>query len=180
MTSRRYFAFLRAVNTGSRRLTNEEVIAPFLALGFNDVAAYQAAGNVTFRTDNQEMATADVLEPALATAYGFGTPTFVRDAEYLRRIIDREWFTPDELRRTAGKVQVTFLKAKPEPAVVEEVRSLVPDEDRVVFEDTEWLWLPVAGVSTSELPVSLIESLVGPMTMRTLGTVERLVARFPG
>ena len=50
MTDRR-FVFLRAINTGGRRLTNDELLAPFDALGLTDAAAYQAAGNVTFRSD---------------------------------------------------------------------------------------------------------------------------------
>jgi uncharacterized protein (DUF1697 family) len=50
MGDERYYAFLRAINTGNRRLSNEQLLAPFLELGFTDVAAYQAAGNVTFRS----------------------------------------------------------------------------------------------------------------------------------
>jgi hypothetical protein len=48
----------------------------------------------------------------------------------------------------------------------------------VALHDRQWFWLPRAGVSTSMLPVSRIERILGPMTMRTVATVERLVARF--
>ena len=56
--------------------------------------------------------------------------------------------------------------------------AMVPVEDRVVVSGREWYWLPVEGVSTSTLPVSRIEALLGEMTMRTLGTVARMHAEF--
>jgi uncharacterized protein (DUF1697 family) len=171
----RYFAFLRAINTGTRRLTNERLLAPFHDLGFTDVAAYQAAGNVTFRggaVDERH------IEAALADAYGFETPTFVRAAAEVAGIVHAAPFAPDDLARTAGKVQVTFLRSAASPEQVERVVALVPEGDRVVVSDREWYWLPVDGVSTSMLPVGQIESVLGEMTMRTLGTVMRLHAKF--
>ncbi len=45
------FLFLRAINTGSRRVTNDELLAPLIAAGFADVAAFQAAGNITLRSE---------------------------------------------------------------------------------------------------------------------------------
>jgi uncharacterized protein (DUF1697 family) len=175
MADDRYFAFLRAINTGSRRLTNERLLAPFHDLGFTDVAAYQAAGNVTFRggaVDERH------IEVALADAYGFETPTFVRTAAEVAAIVQAAPFAADDLARTAGKVQVTFLRNVASPEQVERVMALVPEGDRVVVSDREWYWLPVDGVSTSMLPVGQIESALGEMTMRTLGTVARLHAKF--
>jgi uncharacterized protein (DUF1697 family) len=87
-------------------------------------------------------------------------------------------FTPDALARTEGRAQITFLTTTPDPAQVAEVMALVPADDQVVFVGREWHWLPRAGISTSRLPVSRIERLIGPMTMRTVATVERMVARF--
>ena len=58
------------------------------------------------------------------------------------------------------------------------VESMVPAEDRVRVVGREWYWLPVGGISTSAMPVVQIERLLGEMTMRTLGTLERMVSRF--
>ena len=176
MSADRYFAFLRAVNTGNRRLTNQQLLAPFLDLGFTDVAAYQAAGNVTFR------AVRDVdegrIEQALAAAYGFDTPTFVRSAADVDGIVGLEPFSPSEIESTAGKVQVAMLRAAPSSDQLAELESMVPAEDRVRVVGREWYWLPVGGISTSAMPVVQIERLLGEMTMRTLGTLERMVSRF--
>jgi uncharacterized protein (DUF1697 family) len=171
----RYFAFLRAINTGNRRLTNERLLAPFHDLGFTDVAAYQAAGNVTFRggaVDERH------IEAALADAYGFETPTFVRTAAAVAAIVHAAPFPPDDLARSAGKVQVTFLRRTASPEQVERVMALVPEDDRVVVSGREWYWLPADGVSTSTLPVGQIEAALGEMTMRTHGTVTRLHVKF--
>jgi uncharacterized protein (DUF1697 family) len=178
VSGERWFAFLRAINTGNRRLTNEQLLAPFHELGFTDVAAYQAAGNVTFRTDR--VVDEQAIETALVAAYGFEAPTFVRSFAQLSAIVAAEPFTPHEVANSAGKAQVTFLRASPTQGQVDDLMSLVPDEDRVRVLDQEWYWLPVEGVSDSKLPVGRIERLLGEMTMRTLGTVQRMVIKFDG
>lgn len=176
MSGARWFAFLRAINTGDRRLTNERLLAPFEALGFADVAAYQAAGNVTFRTD------ADVdeaeIERAIARAYGFEAPAFVRSVREVEAIVAADPFTEDELAGTAGTVQVAFLRAAPTAVQMRELHELTPPEDRVRVIDREWYWLPVDGIGTSSLPVGQVERVLGELTMRTHGTVQRMASRF--
>jgi uncharacterized protein (DUF1697 family) len=180
----RYFAFLRAINTGNRRLTNEQLLAPFHELGFVEVAAYQAAGNVTFRCADTDVDAGAIdesrIEAALADAYGFATPTFVRTHAELEAIVNAAPFADADLARTAGKVQVAFLRRATPPDSIARVMALVPPEDRVVVWEREWYWLPVDGVSTSMLPAGQIESLLGEMTMRTLGTVTRMFTKFAG
>ena len=145
-------------------------------MGFSDVAAYQAAGNVTFRTEGA--VDEAVIESTLADAYGFETPTFVRSSTEIAAVAGIEPFTPEAIAGTAGRVQVTFLRDTPSPDRAAALVELAPDEDRVRVIGREWYWLPVAGVSGSALRVGDIERLVGVMTMRTLGTVARMQARF--
>jgi uncharacterized protein (DUF1697 family) len=173
----RWFAFLRAINTGNRRLTNEQLLAPFRALGFDGVAAYQAAGNVTFRSSGPVDEAA--IGQALTEAYGFDTPAFVRSAEEIAFVVAAEPFTADELAVTAGKVQVAFLRSAPTADQLAALADLTPEEDRATVFGREWYWLPVDGVSGSQLPVGRIEGVLGEMTMRTLGTVQRMAVRFP-
>ena len=176
MSGDRCFAFLRAINTGTRRLTNEQLLAPFIDLGFDDAAAYQAAGNVTFRAG--ELIDERSIEQALQAAYGFDAPTFVRSAAEVDAVVRAEPFSQSEIATTAGKVQVAFLRDEPTPQAIARLAELVPDDDRVRVIGREWYWLPVEGVSTSTLPVGQIETLFGEMTMRTVGTVSRMAAKF--
>jgi hypothetical protein len=76
---------------------------------------------------------------------------------------------------TAGR-RLTNAKA-PSDDRIREAFAFVPAEDRVAVVGREWYWLPRAGVSDSLLPVTRIERIVGSMTMRTVGTVERMVAQ---
>ncbi|MFK8024682.1 MAG: DUF1697 domain-containing protein [Ilumatobacter sp.] len=169
------FVFVRAINTGARRLSNDEQIAPLLAAGFRDVAAYQAAGNLVVGPGVPDES---VLDDLLGTAYGFDVVTFVRTADELEQCIASQPFDDAHIAATAGRIQVTFLRREPTAAQIAEVEAVVPDEDAVRFAGRVWYWLPLDGVSTSSLPVAHIERIVGPMTMRTLGTVERLLAKF--
>ena len=180
-TGHLYYAFIRAINTGRRRMTNSQVIEPFVGLGFSEVMAYQAAGNVVFRADDAAAAQSQRIESALADAYGFDAPVFVRSAGEVRRIVDEQPFVHTEIAATEGRIQVAFLQEAPAQATVARIQALVPADDKVVCSGCEWYWLPKLGISDSELPVGAIETLTGAMTMRTLGTVSRMITKFsPG
>lgn len=174
----RYFAFIRAINTGRRRLTNDLLVEPFLQLGFTGVAAYQAAGNIAFCSDDPEAVGVERLQATLSEAYGFEAPVFVRNHTELRAIDEARPFSDEELAATEGRVQVSFMHSPPKERTIAEVLALVPNGERAVFLNREWFWLPARGVSHSQLPVRTIEELVGPMTMRTLGTITRMLRRF--
>lgn len=173
------FAFIRAINTGTRRLTNQQVIAPFVAAGLGEPAAYQAAGNVAFLSDEEPADLEVRLESVLADAYGFEAPTFVRSVDEIRQVTDHVPFTEDELAATEGRVQVAFLRSEPGPDVRAAVGGLTPPDELAAFHARHWLWLPAAGISTSTMPVGEVERALGPMTIRTLGTIERMLAKFP-
>jgi uncharacterized protein (DUF1697 family) len=178
MTAQRYFAFLRAINTGGRRLTNEQIIGPFVGLGFRDVVAYQAAGNVCFLAEDPDEAQVSRIEAALSEAFGFDAPAFLREAGDLRSVLEAQPFTAHEMSRTEGRIQVSFLRTAPDETTLAEVHRLVPPDDRIAFVDAHWLWLPTGRISGSVLPVAAVEDVVGPMTMRTLGTVARMHQKF--
>ena len=177
MTARR-FAFLRAINTGGRRLTNDELLEPFRRLGLDDVAAHQAAGNVVFRSDEAAAVLEARIEAALRESFGFEATTFVRSPAELRSVVDEQPFPDDVVSATEGRIQVTFLRSPVTDSESREVDALVPDDDLVELCPRHWYWLPRTGVSGSSLPVARIETVLGPMTMRTLGTVERMLTRF--
>jgi uncharacterized protein (DUF1697 family) len=51
------------------------------------------------------------------------------------------------------------------------------DEDRLAIGGRELYWLPSGRMSDSELDLKLLEAVLGPWTMRTLGTIEQIVAK---
>lgn len=171
-----YFVFVRAMNTGGRRLTNGQQLEPFRAAAYDGVDAYQAAGNIVVHSD-EPVLSAD-LDPLLAEAYGFDAPTFVRSTAELQAVVAGQPFTHEQVAATAGKIQVAFLSRFPSAVDVADVMALVPDGDSVVVGNTEWYWLPLEGISGSSLPVNAIERILGPTTIRTLGTLQRMLKKF--
>lgn len=159
-------------------MTNAELVEPFTRAGFEDVAAYQAAGNISFRCDDEALVVDGALDALLGEAYGFPTPTFVRRADELRAIVEACPFTADQISRTEGRVQLTFLRDEPDAQARASVADVVPADDLVAVVGRQWFWLPRVGVSTSRLPVAGIERLLGPMTMRGFGTVQRMLLKF--
>lgn len=176
--SQRVFVFIRAINVGSLRLTNDRLMEPFAGLGFADVAAYQAAGNITFRCDDPTAVKPDLLEAELGRVYGFDPVIFVRTPDEMRKIVTAQPFSPDDIARTQGRIQVSFLRKVPNDSMIGEVFDLAPAGDMVAFFERHWFWLPATGVSDSQLPVKSVEEIVGPITMRTLGTVRRMFDKF--
>ncbi len=178
----RHVAFLRGMNLGGRRITNDELRAAFERLGLTGVATFRASGNVAF--DGPEgVAEEDVatrIESGLAESLAYDVPVFLRACERLVEIAAHEPFEPVEVRASAGKLQVAMLPDAPGPAARRRALGLASDEDRLAIEGAELYWLPSGGVSETELDLKTLEAELGPWTMRTMGTVEQIAARHCG
>ncbi|HSZ04289.1 MAG TPA: DUF1697 domain-containing protein [Solirubrobacteraceae bacterium] len=179
MTS--HAAFLRGMNVGGHRLTNDELRTHFEAMGFGGVASFRASGNVVFAAAGEppdELVTR--IERGLAAALGYEVPTFIRSSEQLRAMAALRPFAPERVAASAGKLQVALLTATPSAQAAAEVLSLAGEEDALAFGERELYWLPSGGILDSALDLKSIAKLLGPMTMRTKGTIEQLAAKhFP-
>lgn len=174
----KFAAFLRGMNVGGHRLTNDELRSHIEALGFAKVATFRASGNVIFagraRSDN---AVARRIEEGLQEALGYAVPTFIRSAVEVRAIAGGRPFAAKLLDASKGKLQVALLARSPNASARREVMAMSGEEDRLSFEDRELFWLPSGGILDSPLDMKRIERLVGPMTMRTKGTIEQIAER---
>lgn len=176
----RYVAFLRAVNLGShRRVTSEGLKVSFEEAGFEDVACFRTSGNVIFSAGTGDAAQIrGRIEEGLREALGFEVPVFLRSERELRAIAEHEPFDPEIVAASKGKLQVSLLGAAPTAAARKRVLALATDEDRLALEGRELYWLPSGGTQRSALDQKAIADLVGPATMRTMGTVEQIAAKF--
>lgn len=175
----RYAAFLRGINLGTRRVTGEELRAPFTELGWTDVATFLASGNVVFTTDEEDE---DELTERIATKLeerlGYPVQTFLRTGAELADIVSRTPFTADAYERSSGKLQVMLLPAEPEADAVDAALDLASDDDLVEVSGRELFWLPSGGISQSDLDLAAVGRLVGPGTIRTANTLARMHAKF--
>jgi uncharacterized protein (DUF1697 family) len=174
----RFAAFLRGMNVGGHRLTNEELRARFTDMGFSDVATFRASGNVVFAADARGPdAVAAHIEDGLAAALGYAVPTFIRAEAEVRAIAAMQPFHPERLRDSAGKLQVALLSSSPSPETSADVLSLASEDDGLVLEARELYWLPSGGILDSALDMKAIERLFGSMTVRTKNTIEQMASK---
>jgi uncharacterized protein (DUF1697 family) len=175
----RYVTFLRGMNLGGRRIKNEELRTEFEALGFEDVATFRASGNVIFSSDGGgEAALAKAIEAGLGDALGYEVPVFLRGCAEVAQIAAAEPFEARLIEASKGKLQVTFLARKPSAAARGKVDALATGEDRLATAGRELYWLPSGGISESDLDWKPIDAALGSSTMRTMGTVEQIAAKY--
>lgn len=166
------------MNVGGHRLTNDALRAHFTAMGFSDVASFRASGNVVFATHAEPPdEVARRIERGLASALGYEVPTFIRTAQELRAIASEQPFAPEQVSASAGKLQVVLLSAAPSPSARKAVLALDGDSDKLAFGARELYWLPSGGLLESPLDLKAIGKLLGVITTRTKGTMERIVAK---
>lgn len=174
----RYAAFLRGMNVGGHRLTNELLRSHFEDLGVERVATFRASGNVAFA--GRKLPPGKVreeIEAGLLQALGYAVPTFIRTAEEVRKIAEQKPFAARLLNASRGKLQVALLERRASAKAQREILALAGKEDELAFGASELYWLPSAGVLDSALDMKGIERTLGPMTMRTKGTIEQLTAK---
>jgi uncharacterized protein (DUF1697 family) len=176
----RYAAFLRAVNLGGHRaVKKEELCACFESLGFKDVATFRASGNVIFASEKKEEAekVAARIEAGLANALGYEVPVLLRTATQVRAIARHQPFGSQVSGAEGGKLQVALLPRKPSAAARKQALALQTDQDPLAIRAAELYWLPRGQMRQSRIDLKGLEAVLGPWTMRTMGTIEEVAAR---
>jgi uncharacterized protein (DUF1697 family) len=172
-----HVAFLRGMNLGGRRIKNQALRSEFEALGLADVACFRASGNVVFAAEGSEAKLTEQIEAGLGEALGYEVPVFLRSANELRALAAQEPFDATKVKASKGKLQVALLPKRPPAKARERALAEASVEDRLAIEGRELYWLPSGGVSESDLDLKAVEAAVGPWTMRTMGTIEQIVAK---
>jgi uncharacterized protein (DUF1697 family) len=173
-----HVAFLRGMNLGGRRIKNEKLRGEFEALGFADVACFRASGNVVFTAKGGEAKLTKQIEAGLGEALGYEVPVFLRSFKELSALAAYEPFDAAQVKASKGKLQVALLSKKPATKARSQALAEAGDEDRLAVEGRELYWLPSGGISESGLDLKTVEKAVGPWTIRTMGTIEQIVAKY--
>jgi uncharacterized protein (DUF1697 family) len=174
----RYVAFLRGMNLGGRRITNDDLRSHFEGLGCEEVATFRASGNVIFATDSESPAKLTArLEGGLADALGYEVPVFLRSAKELGAIAAHRPFNSKALDASIGKLQIALLTKKPSSAAAKKALAMSDDADRLAIEKRELYWLPQGRMSDSELDLKALAAILGSMTIRTKGTIDQIAAK---
>lgn len=171
----RHAAFLRAINVGGRRITNDRLAAAVEAVGFTDVTTFLASGNVIYDAGDHDPAAATVLlEEGMAAHLGFASEAFVRTAEDLDRILEATPFAEEALAAAVTKPQIMFLRGPLDAATRDAVHAVATDADHLAVIGSELHWLPMQGVGRADLDWRRLDPLLGVTTVRNINTVRRI------
>jgi len=171
-------AFLRSINVGGRRVTNDALRAAAEGAGFSGVSTYRASGNLLLSIGTDLTGVRPRLEAGLQAALGFTVPTILRSAAQVDALLGHAPFPPEVVAQTAGKLQVMLLSEPPGPDARERALALAPADDRLAFFAGDLFWLPRAGISTSELEPSKLGRVLGLNTVRTVGTIAGIAKKL--
>jgi uncharacterized protein (DUF1697 family) len=172
-------AFLKGINLGKRRVTSDDLRAHFRTIGLHEPAVFRASGNVVFEapTGSSEARLVKLIESELQRLLGYEVRAFVRDRAELLAIAAVEPFDAASSRRLGGKHQIALLAERPVAKARRQALELAGRDDALAFGPRELHWLPAGGVSDTKLDLKELERLLGPMTIRTRGTIEQIAAK---
>lgn len=169
-----WVALLRAINVGGRnKVPMADLRRWYADAGGRHVATYIQSGNVVLDHDETD---ADVLTARLRAAVragcGVDASVILRTGGELLELLAADPM-PDVDR---GRLHVTFLAARPDPAAVAELEGqpIAPDRVRVVGRDL-YAHLP-DGITGARLKPAVVTRLVGEGTTRNWRTVTTLAA----
>ena len=168
----RYAVFLRAINTGRRRLKMADLAAAYRDAGYRDVATYLASGNVVLSA--AEPPDPPALSKVVADAFGFESEAFVRSGPELIAVVERNpWPDPDAL------VEVSFLEHEPDPDAARTLESIVEPPEGLVVSGAEVFYLREGkGIETVHKEVTTAKMLGQTTTRRGLRTVRDVLERY--
>jgi uncharacterized protein (DUF1697 family) len=176
----RHIAFLRAINVGGRIVKMEVLRAHFEALGLACVETFLASGNVIFEMPGKGVAQLPAkIEARLLAALGFEVQAFLRTGAELAAIANYAPFAAADVE-AAPTLCVGFL-AEPLDRQAEarllQFRSAI-DDFRSHGREVYWLCRKKQSESTFTNAV-FERALKLRTTFRGIGTVRRLVAKYP-
>jgi uncharacterized protein (DUF1697 family) len=171
----RYVAFLRGMNLGGRRISNEELVEHVAAMGLQNPQAFLASGNIIFDSPGSSLELEARLAAHLERSLHYPVPVFLRSRLEVMQLEALSLFAD---ATSGGKPQIIFLRKPPPPAASRELKALAPKGETLVIREREIHWLPAGGLSESELDIKAIEKIAGTTTIRTENTVRRIAQRF--
>lgn len=170
----KYYAFLRAINIGKRRVKMDALKQIFVGMGFENVSTYIASGNVIFESQNSnvdELTTK--IESTLLSKLGYEVDTFIKTTEDLNTILENNPFQiADDSKQT---IYITFLSKKPSAAQLEMLLDQQSDVYRFKILDTVLYTLRTLEEEPSVFSNNYIEKILDVRaTTRNLNTIQKI------
>lgn len=142
--------------------------------GFKDVRTYVQSGNVVLGSRAAPAKVGAQAERVISERFGFDVDVIVRTADELADVVARNPLA--DVAVDPKRYQVSFLEDEPDPAVLERIRALKAEPERLVAIGRElYAWHP-DGIGRSKLWNKLAGSGLGVRaTARNWTTVTTLL-----
>lgn len=175
----RLIAFLRAINAGGHTVKMETLRQIFVSLGFSGVETYIASGNVMLESDAQDLeALEKVIEDRLREELGYEVATFIRTDKELGKIASYQPFQPTDKDGDVS-LNIAFLYEPLDVPTKQKLMALNTDTDEFHIHGREIYWLRRKKQGTFVYStVPLEKTLSQPFTVRGIGTVKKLAAKY--
>jgi uncharacterized protein (DUF1697 family) len=168
-----YVAFLRAINTGKRRIRMADLRNLYKEMGFSDVATHIATGNVIFSSPSTPPLS--FLESQFEQHFGFMSEVFLRSAEEVHAIVAAVPWTGE-----GDLVEVSLLEGEPAPSSARVLEGTAVEPENLVVSGREVYFLRGLGKGAPTVhKESVTASLLGMRTTRrTMATVRQITERY--
>jgi uncharacterized protein (DUF1697 family) len=177
MPSRRYFAFLRAINVGGRVVRMATLKKIFEGLKLAEVETFIASGNVIFTSPAEAAKLETQIEKGLEQVLGFRVVTFLRTTEEIAAVAERDPFGTRV--PPGGRIFVAFLHHAPPASMRRKVAALATPSDTFAVQGRELYWLCAVPSMQSIISGGTLEKILGqPATLRNVNTVRRLALKY--
>ena len=172
-----FISLLRGINvSGQKKIKMEVLKQSFVSLEFSFVRTYIQSGNVIFSTDIRDTEEISrLIEKKIIEDFGFDVDVLIRDAIDYEELFHSNPFLP-ERREELKKLHITFLKNRPEEALVTAVPNVSDEGEEFVINDRHiYLYCP-NGYGRVRFTNSFFEKKFKvPATTRNWNTVMKLL-----
>jgi len=175
-----HVALLRGVNVGGRnKVPMAELRTAMSSLGYVAVSTYIQSGNVLFTKPEMDTTVPEeAIAGVIASTFGIKVGVVVVTRDELAAVLSHNPY-PDE--PNPRYVHVVFLRAEPEPTVLERLATaskaaaVKGSGDSVTVRGRTWYLHTPDGYGTSELAAT-VQRITAPVngTARNLATVTKL------
>ena len=183
-----YCVLIRAFNLPNRkRISCNELKSIFERMKFTKVSTYGNTGNVVFYSDESYEIVLNKVQKELDKELGYHLDVYLRTSDEMKKIYDFKPFDDTCFNKDTGKLQVLVLLKPPTEELKQKVSNFSTNDDVLVFGDKELYWLPASGDAMparwekhrkSTFNYSLVEKLIGNVTLRTKGLLDRIAKKY--
>lgn len=166
--------FLRAINTGSRRIRMADLRQAFVGVGFADPRTHLATGNVI--VDSEQVPQREMIERLIEQSFGFTAEAFIRSDAEVRAVLEGvPWSLDDHV------VEVSFLERVPTPDAARALEASVEEPEGLVVAERHVYFLREGrGIDTVHKESTTERMLGCRTTRRGMATIAGIVDRHLG